>query len=68
MRKEKFLDVANGSLCRINNSHDIIAKPFPPDEIIRRAESRVGKLNFVIQVIVRKIQINSSDQNKILAG
>ncbi|KAE9550146.1 hypothetical protein FO519_006633 [Halicephalobus sp. NKZ332] len=46
VRSDPILKIANGQLCRINNSLDSNHPPFPPNVIYERAIYRLGKSGY----------------------
>ncbi|PAV76719.1 hypothetical protein WR25_22225, partial [Diploscapter pachys] len=50
VRRDKFEDVTEDSLIRINNGQDHFKTPFSPEEIIERAKIRLGKTSYNLVV------------------
>uniref|UniRef100_A0A1I7Z892 LRAT domain-containing protein n=1 Tax=Steinernema glaseri TaxID=37863 RepID=A0A1I7Z892_9BILA len=48
VRGDEFLLVADGDLCRINNSLDRVIKPFPPPIVRERAVQSLGKGDYSV--------------------
>ena len=46
VRSDPIVKIANGQLCRINNSLDASHTPFPPNVIYERAIYRLGKSGY----------------------
>ncbi|KAH7708931.1 Group XVI phospholipase A2 [Aphelenchoides avenae] len=49
IREDKLEDAANGDKCAVDNSLDSRCKPLSPDEIVKRARSRLGEATYCVR-------------------